>query len=252
MPICTLFITLLAVIMWTGDVRTNGIGGAFMNCQVVLAITTGFITASVAAGIMGAKAGLFNFKDIVGNFSTGVSQQTDVIMILVLAWSMGSLTGMMDLKGYLVHIVEATNLNPGLMPALIFIVGAFVGFSTGSSWGVWAIMMPIGLPIAYQFGIPMEIMIGAVLSGGVFGDHCSPISDTTILASTAAGADHIQHVRTQLPYSLTVGICAVIGFLIGGLSGVSILGLVATAVLIVIAFFGLHKFATKKYAPIAE
>ncbi len=130
---------------------------------------------------------------------------------------------------------------------MIFVVGAFVGFSTGSSWGVWAITMPITLPIAAQFNIPMELMIGACLSGGVFGDHCSPISDTTILASTAAGADHIQHVRTQLPYSLTVGICSAAGFLVGGLVS-PVLGLIVTAAMIVLAFFGLHKYAAQKYA----
>ena len=87
----------------------------------------------------------------------------------------------MDLKGYLIHLVEANNIAPGLMPVMIFIVGAFVGFSTGSSWGVWAITMPIALPIAAQFGIPMELMIGACLSGGVFGDHCSPTVSYTHL-----------------------------------------------------------------------
>lgn len=125
-------------------------------------------------------------------------------------------------------------------------VGAFVGFSTGSSWGVWAITMPIALPIAAQFGIPMELMIGACLSGGVFGDHCSPISDTTILASTAAGADHIQHVRTQLPYSVTVGISSAAGFLIGGLVS-PILGLAITVVMITVMLFLLHKYAAKKH-----
>ena len=157
----------------------------------------------------------------------------------------------MDLKGYIVHLVEVSNIAPGIMPMVIFIVGAFVGFSTGSSWGVWAITMPIALPVAAQFGIPMELMIGACLSGGVFGDHCSPISDTTILASTAAGADHIQHVRTQLPYALTVGGCSAVGFLIGGMMSPTI-GLIATAVLITIALLAMNKYASKKYGKIQD
>lgn len=151
----------------------------------------------------------------------------------------------MNLKGYLINIVAHYNIAAGLMPAFLFVVGAFVGFSTGSSWGVWAIIMPISLPIAHTFGVPMELMIGASLSGGVFGDHCSPISDTTILASTAAGSDHVEHVKTQLPYSLTVGTSSVIGFLVGGLIS-PILGLIVAAILIVTALFMFSKIAEKR------
>lgn len=248
-PISLLFITLLTCIFWTGDIKTNGIGGSFMNCNIALSITTAFFISSVAAGIMGVKSKIFGFKDIVPEFCKGVSLNSDIPIILVLAWSIGSLTGVMDLKGYLINIVQSTNINPGLMPALIFVVGAFVAFATGSSWGVWAIMMPIGLPIAHQFGIPMELMIGAVLSGGVFGDHCSPISDTTILASTAAGSDHIQHVRTQLPYATLVAACSAVGFAIGGLVSMA-MGLIVTCVLIAAILFIINKRDKKRLATV--
>ena len=198
---------------------------------------------------MGVVSGVMKWGDIVPQFCKGVSLNSDIPLILILAWSIGSLTGMMDLKGYLIHILEAYNVSPGIMPMLIFIVGAFVGFSTGSSWGVWAITVPIALPVAYNFGVPMELMIGASLSGGVFGDHCSPISDTTILASTAAGADHIQHVRTQLPYSIAVGGCSALGFLIGGVVS-PVLGLAVTAVSIVVVFVGLHQYVVKRHGKI--
>lgn len=216
LPLCALFIILIAMIMWTGKVQTNGVGGAFKNANITLSITMAFLVAAAIAGICGVKSSIISYKDIVNQFTKGVALNSDIPIILVLAWSIGKMTGDMNLKGYLIHLVESNNISPGLMPVMIFIVGALVGFSTGSSWGVWAITIPIALPIAAQFNVPMELMIGACLSGGVFGDHCSPISDTTILASTAAGADHIQHVRTQLPYSLTVGISSAIGFLVGG------------------------------------
>lgn len=249
-PLITLFIVLFAMIAYTGDAKTNGFLGAFSNSNISLSISTSFLVSAFAAGLMGVKSKLFGFKDIFGQFCKGVSLNSDIPLILVLAWSIGSITGVMDLKGYLINIISSGNIPPGIMPMIIFVVGAFVGFSTGSSWGVWAIMLPLSLPIAHEFGIPMELMIGASLSGGVFGDHCSPISDTTILASTAAGADHIQHVRTQLPYSLTVGTCSALGFLVGGLIS-PILGLVTTVVTIVIAFFALHKYATKRDTQIA-
>lgn len=251
LPLGALFATLLIMIMWSGNVMENGVGGAFRNCNIVLSITLAFFVGSVAAGFCGVRSKIFGFKDVVGNWTHGVALNTDIPVILVLAWSIGGVTTDMDLKGYLIHLVETYDIPPGIMPMVIFVVGAFVGFATGSSWGVWAITMPISLPVAAQFNIPMELMIGACLSGGVFGDHCSPISDTTILASTAAGADHIQHVRTQLPYSLSVGSCCAAGFLVGGMIG-EVVGLITAAVLIVIVFFGLHKYATKKYGKIDE
>jgi len=249
LPIAALFVTLIVMIMWTGDAPKNGIGGSFRNSNISLSITMAFFIASLAAGYCGAKSKIFEYKDIVSNFTKGVALNTEIPIILVLAWSIGKLTGDMNLKGYLIDLVANNNVAPGLMPAMIFIIGAFVGFSTGSSWGVWAITMPIALPIAAQFGIPMELMIGACLSGGVFGDHCSPISDTTILASTAAGADHIQHVRTQLPYSITVGISSAIGFAVSGIT-TPYAGLVVTAVIMIIALLGLHKYAAQKYGTI--
>lgn len=251
LPLCALFIILIAMIMWTGKVQTNGVGGAFKNANITLSITMAFLVAAAIAGICGVKSSIISYKDIVNQFTKGVALNSDIPIILVLAWSIGKMTGDMNLKGYLIHLVESNNISPGLMPVMIFIVGALVGFSTGSSWGVWAITIPIALPIAAQFNVPMELMIGACLSGGVFGDHCSPISDTTILASTAAGADHIQHVRTQLPYSLTVGISPAIGFLVGGLIS-PLLGLATTAVVIILMLIVLHKSAQARLATIKE
>lgn len=244
-PLSILFITLISMIMWTGNAVENGIGSAFINSNIALAISLAFILAALAAGFMGVKSKIFGANDIIPHFCKGVSLNSDIPIILILAWSIGSLANAMNLKGYLIHLVEANNIAPGLMPALIFIAGSVIGFATGSSWGVWAITIPIVLPIAHTFGIPMELMIGACLSGGVFGDHCSPISDTTILASTAAGADHIQHVRTQLPYCITVGLCSTLGFLIGGLF-TPMLGLAAAGASTILAFFALNRYAVMK------
>lgn len=245
-PLVGLFLVLIAMIMWTGNAGKNGVGGAFMNSNITLSITTGFMVASILAGIMGVRANVFGKGEIIPMFTKGVALNSDIPIILVLAWSIGALTDNMDLKGYLIHIVETYHISPGLTPMFLFVIGSFVGFSTGSSWGVWAIMIPIALPIAHEFGIPIELMIGASLSGGTFGDHCSPISDTTILASTASGSDHIQHVRTQLPYSLTVGVCSAVGFLIGGMVNPYV-GLVFTAISIVLALIALHRHAQKRY-----
>jgi Na+/H+ antiporter NhaC len=101
----------------------------------------------------------------------------------------------------------------------VFLVSGFIAFSVGSSWGTFAIMIPIAIPIATTLDLPVPLMLGAALSGGIFGDHASPISDTTVLASMAAATDHIDHVRTQLPYALVAGAIAAGGFLLLGLIG---------------------------------
>ncbi|HHV25761.1 MAG TPA: hypothetical protein GXX63_01045 [Tissierellia bacterium] len=115
-------------------------------------------------------------------------------------------------------------LSAQLLPAIIFMISAIMAFSTGSSWGTFAICMPIALPLAFNFtGGEVTTLVyacfAAVAGGGVFGDHCSPLSDTTILASTGAAADHIDHVKTQLPYALICGGVALIGYLILGFIG---------------------------------
>lgn len=114
-------------------------------------------------------------------------------LILVMAWALSAVITEMDLKGFIAHIIETSSFPPALVPAVVFLAGAFVAFSTGSSWGTWAIMIPIAVPIAVQFGFPVPLAIAGAIGGGLFGDQCSPISDTTILASTASGSDHVRH-----------------------------------------------------------
>lgn len=119
-------------------------------------------------------------------------------------------------KIYVDGMKGMTDVAVTLVPAAIFIFGAFVSFSTGSSWGTFAIMMPLAIPMAHAFGIPYAIAVGAVLSGGLFGDHCSPISDTTILSSTGAECNLVDHVKTQLPYACVNGVIAFAAFIFAG------------------------------------
>ena len=111
------------------------------------------------------------------------------------------------------NFVGETIAEPLLAP-LVFLVSAFIAFSVGSSWGTFAIMIPIAIPIATTLGLPMPPLLGAAISGAIFGDHASPISDTTVVASMASATDHIDHVRTQLPYALVAAAFATAGFLL--------------------------------------
>ncbi|WP_138160589.1 Na+/H+ antiporter NhaC family protein [Peptoniphilus catoniae] len=159
-------------------------------------------------------------KEIMSSVGDGIKGATPAVTILALAYSVNSLSKVMGTADYIISIAEGF-LSPHLLPAIIFIIAAIISFSTGSSWGTFAICMPIALPLAYSYtGGELTPLIyacfGAVAGGGVFGDHCSPLSDTTILASTGSAADHIDHVKTQLPYAFVCGAIAVIGYLVLG------------------------------------
>lgn len=160
------------------------------------------------------------FGEIMDTVTQGIKSGVPAVTLLALAYSVNKLSTDMGTANYIIENCESF-LSPAVLPAIIFVVAAIMAFATGSSWGTFAICMPIALPLAFAYtGDTMTTLIvacfAAVAGGGVFGDHCSPLSDTTILASTGAGADHIDHVKTQLPYSLVCGALAVIGYLILG------------------------------------
>ncbi|WP_295419104.1 Na+/H+ antiporter NhaC family protein [Sulfurovum sp.] len=145
----------------------------------------------------------------------GLGEMIPIVLILLFAIFIGKVIGDLGTAQYLAHLLSG-NISPVLMPLLIFIVASITAFSTGTSWGTFSIMMPIGLALGASMGLDIPLVIAAVISGGIFGDHASPISDTTIISSMAAGCDHVEHVRTQLPYALIGGALASVAFLVSG------------------------------------
>ncbi|HEY9190539.1 MAG TPA: Na+/H+ antiporter NhaC family protein [Sulfurovum sp.] len=145
----------------------------------------------------------------------GIADMTPVGMIMVFALLIGKVICDLGTAEYLAQLLDG-NISPLLMPMLIFLVAAVTAFSTGTSWGTFSIMMPIGLALGATMDLHIPLVIAAVISGGIFGDHASPISDTTIISSMAAGCDHVEHVRTQLPYALLGGLLASAAFLAAG------------------------------------
>lgn len=211
-PMITLIVTIFACVFYTGKIWENGLSGVFTHANIQMSIAMCFLAGSIAAAIIGIKTKLISVGDAIDRWTKGAGSMMQVIMILVCAWSISSLTQAMDIGGYLTGVVQ-DSIPASLIPALMFLIGVVVSFATGSSWGVWALGLPIAMPMAEALGISMTLTIGAVVSGGLFGDHCSPISDTTIQSSTSACCDHLQHVKTQLPYAITVGISCFIGYL---------------------------------------
>jgi len=142
----------------------------------------------------------------------GMAHMLPVTSILVFALLIGVVIGDLGTAKYLATLLEG-NVSPAIIPLLVFWVASLTAFSTGTSWGTFSIMMPIGLALAATMGLDIPLVIAAVISGGIFGDHASPISDTTIISSMAADCDHVDHVRTQLPYALIGAGLASVGFL---------------------------------------
>jgi tetracycline resistance efflux pump len=241
-PMVLLIGTIFAVIFWTGNIFENGLRGSFINANIVLGIISGFMAGSIGAIVYAKIKKLHTLKYLFDEWTKGVMNLMIVPIILVMAWSIGSIASTMGLGAYIATLV-GSYLPIFIVPFVIFLLGAVISFSTGSSWGVFAIMLPIAMPIGAEMGIELPLLIGAVISGGLFGDHCSPISDTTILSSTGAACDHIEHVRTQLPYAITIAICSAAGFIAAGLASSSIVGLLTTAIVGVLAFYLLNRKA---------
>ncbi len=145
----------------------------------------------------------------------GMGEMLPIAAILLLALFIGKLIGDLGTAKYLSSLLTGT-IDPVVMPMLIFLVAGLIAFSTGTSWGTFSIMMPIALALGSSMALDIPLVIAAVISGGIFGDHASPISDTTIISSMAAGCDPAEHVRTQLPYALIGGFLAALAFLVAG------------------------------------
>ena len=159
--------------------------------------------------------GYMKHKEYFESLYAGISDMIPIVLILLLAFLIGDVIKALGTADYLSDIMHG-NISPMFLPFLVFIIAGLTSFSTGTSWGTFSIMMPIALALGATFDIYIPLMIGAVISGGIFGDHVSPISDTTIISSMASGCNHISHVQTQMPYALIVAFVASILYLVMG------------------------------------
>ena len=173
-------------------------------------------TAAILVALLLSKAqGLLGLRRGFDLIMRGMAGMLPLAILMVLAFAIGDVAEALGTGTYVVGVAEPW-LSPALLPALVFVAGAFIAFATGTSWGTFAILVPIAIPLALAVGSPLPVIVAAIMGGGVFGDHASPISDTSVISSMAAGSDHIDHVRTQLPYALIAGGVAVVGYLVLG------------------------------------
>lgn len=230
-PLLVLFITIFAMfISW-------GFPGKTMpGSKIRVALSSGYLLASITIGIMIMRSKIMNFSETVGTFIGGIKRMASILIILVLAWGVGSVSSNLGTSQF---IVDSTIdfLSPALVPAILFLIGSVISFATGTSWGTMAILLPLGINMAFSFGISEAITIAAVLSGSLFGDHCAPISDTTVLSSMASGCNHFEHVETQIPYALLAAISAFISYLIVGFTQISAFIALPIAIAILVALY---------------
>jgi Na+/H+ antiporter NhaC len=211
LPILAMVVMMPVSLYLTGD--GNIIEGSG-SVSVLWSVCTGIAVAWTMTLVKGDSS----VAELMRIFMKGAGDLLPIATILLLALALGDVAAELGTGVYMANLVSG-NIPPVLLAPLVFLVSAFIAFSVGSSWGTFAIMIPIAVPIAATVGLPVPLMLAAAISGAIFGDHASPISDTTVLASMASATDHIDHVRTQLPYALVAAGIAAGGFLVLGLTG---------------------------------
>lgn len=153
------------------------------------------------------------FEELMNALIEGIKMMVIANIILLLAWALGSVTEEIGTANFIITNVQSI-ITPSMLPLIVFIASCIISYMIGTSWGTMAIVTPIAIPLALTLNVPVFIAISGVLSGSVMGDHCSPISDTTVLSSMFSGCDHMDHVRTQMPYSLLVTVMAIISYIL--------------------------------------
>jgi Na+/H+ antiporter NhaC len=238
-------------VLGEGEIPITAIRDCFGNADASVVLIWAAIIGSIVAGILALSRKIMNLSEVFDAWVDGCKSLLITAIILILAWSIGSVVGDVGTADFLIQVVSTT-VPSLLLPILVFAISCLVAFSTGTSWGTMAIVVPLAVPLAsaYVTGDPTTspvvlATLSAVLSGSIFGDHCSPISDTTIMSSMASGSDHIDHVKTQMPYAITGAAFAIISYLIVGLFN-SILGSLLALAFGFVGIYFFVKFIGKK------
>ncbi|STZ76762.1 Na+/H+ antiporter NhaC family protein [Bergeriella denitrificans] len=233
-PVLVLIVSTIAAMMYTGAqaLESFSVLGAFENTDVNTSLVFGGVCGILA--VLLCTVGTINAADYPRAVWVGMKSMFGAITILVLAWLISGVVSDMKTGEYLSTLV-AGNINPGFLPFILFLLASVMAFATGTSWGTFGIMLPIAAAMSVKVDPSLIIpCMSAVMAGAVCGDHCSPISDTTILSSTGAQCNHIDHVTTQLPYALSVAAAASAGYLALGFTHSAFIGFAATGAALVL------------------
>ncbi len=208
-PLFTMSLSMVGFMFWTGN-------GDFTEGSGSRSVLYATVLACIISYVMMISSGRFTHKKMTEIGFKGMNELLPLVVIVMFSLALGA--SLKDLgTGKFIAGIVAGNIPLFLIPALIFVAGALMSFSTGTSWGTFALLIPIGMPLVIELGLPAPLILAAILGGGIFGDHCSPISDTTAVSAVASGCDLLEHVQTQLPYALTAGGLTIVFYMVAGL-----------------------------------
>lgn len=209
LPLATMVLSMVGFMFWTGNGElANGSGSKSVLYATLLACFVAYVL------LLGTKQ--YNHKELVDTGFKGMGEILPLVTIVLFSLTLGASLKELGTGVFVANIV-GDYLPISLIVPVLFLAGAVMSFTTGTSWGTFAILIPIGVPLIQTLGLPPSLVVAAILGGGIFGDHCSPISDTTAVSSIASGCDLLTHVRTQMPYALTGGVLAFIGYFVASL-----------------------------------
>lgn len=252
-PILIIIVGTMIGLIYTGieslqeqGINDYGFRDIISNSDSYLALLWSSFTACIVAAVMILWQRIMKLSETIDAWFLGIRSMLLAVIILTLAWAIGAITVEMKTADYIISLISE-HISPHFLPVLVFLVCGLTSFATGTSWGTMAIMMPIVIPLSHSVSglygldsfestIILHGVISSVLAGCVFGDHCSPISDTTILSSMASGCNHVDHVRTQLPYAIAV---AIVCMLLGDIPTAFGLSPYISIVLIIIVMIGI-------------
>ena len=220
-PVVVLIISCIIGMLYTGGFFSGeSLIDAFANADSARGLVMGSIFTLILTFILYVSGGVMSFKDFMAGLPQGFRSMCAPMIILILSWNLSGMTGLLGAADFIHGLMESSAGGLAMfLPFIIFVVSVFLAFSTGTSWGTFTILIPIVCSVFSGSHEMLVISISACLAGAVCGDHCSPISDTTIMSSAGAHSDHINHVTTQLPYALTAAGVSAVGFLIAGIIG---------------------------------
>ncbi len=249
-PIGGLIVFCIAAMLYTGGIlEGKTIAAAFADCSSARSLVLGSFFALILTFLLYIPRKIITFREFAEAIPEGFKAMVPAILILTLAWTLSGVCGegYLNAGGYVSTLVSNSNIAVGILPAVFFLIALGLAFATGTSWGTFGILIPIAVAVfPDQIANMLVFTVAAILAGAVCGDHVSPISDTTILASTGADCDHLEHVSTQMPYALLVAGCSFVGYIIAGLSGNGWIGLIVGAVLLIGILTGMYMINQKK------
>lgn len=252
-PVLVLILFCIIGLIYTGDFfKGASFIDSFANCDASVGLALGSVAALIFAFFWFILRRILKFNDFMAALPEGFKAMVPAMLILIFAWTLSGMTGMLGAAQFVEHMLKS---HPGaliMIPLIVFLVAIFLSFSTGTSWGTFGILLPVVVPLMPKGSQLLIITVAATLAGAVCGDHCSPISDTTIMASTGAQCNHINHVSTQLPYALVVAAVSGVNFMLAALIQNWFINLPIAVVSMIVTVLVIRRIYGKKELSMSE